>query len=112
MPFVGRAPNHHAKRPQSAPVAILRTDILQPAAVEGQQIAKAASVFVERVRNERQIASCQRGNLFRRTQPQFLQQNRGNQSTGIIVDGISFSIVWDREGGMLEKTCVVSHTSQ
>src|SRR6185437_11218488 len=63
MSFVGRAPNHHAKRPQSAPVAILRTDILQPAAVEGQQVAKAASVFVERVRNERQIASCQRGDL-------------------------------------------------
>ncbi len=106
-----RPADARAQRPDGAPVRVLRPDLLQPAAVERQEVAEPLRLGVERRLKERGVPRREPVDLALAL-AQFLEQNGQQERAGVVVGAVALREVRDRVRGVLEHPGRVGHPRQ
>ena len=92
-------------------MAVVRADLLEPAAVEAQEVAEPAPAAVEGVIQERGVGRRQPVDL-RRALAELLQEHGQQQRAGVVVGAVALGEIGDRRGGVLEHAGRVGHAHQ
>ena len=104
-----RASQDGTQCPQRATVAIVRTAIFQPMALVIHEVAKASGFGIEGIPDKSEITG---GQFARFSIAQFFQKRAHHQRAGIVVGGVTFEIVGNRENGVLQYAGLVRHVTQ
>src|SRR3546814_6428477 len=97
-----------AKRPEGAPIAVLRPPLLKPMAVIAHEIAEAADCGIPRMLDEARIAQGQRVVFRERPGVETVQQH---QRARIVVDAITVGAIGHDADAMLQDRSE-EHTSE
>jgi hypothetical protein len=107
-------PSHHLKgaqlrpsysntqRPQRPPVAILRTPLVQPAAIETHVVVEASGQRVEGVMQKGSTGTCQVPPQLRIV-PQLSDQDGKNKGPRIVIRAVTFTEIGHTENCMLKN---------
>ena len=106
-----RATHAGAEHPKGAAVAVVGADILEPAAIEAEEVAKPAFSPVECEVQECRVGRRQAVQLGRAL-AELLELDGQEQSPGVVVGAIAFGEVRDRGVGVLEHSGRVGHSNQ
>src|SRR3546814_11195277 len=95
-----------AKRPEGAPIAVLRPPLLKPMAVIAHEIAEAADCGIPRMLDEARIAQGQRVVFRERPGVETVQQH---QRARIVVDAITVGAIGHDADAMLQDSEIIAH---
>ena len=104
-----RAPHRGAQRPNRPAMAIFGSLLVEPAAVDAQEIVEARRFWIEGIVQERGVGCGQRpdtlGSFF-----QLAQQHRQNERAGVVVRAVAFRKIRRGEARVLENARRIGHT--
>ena len=111
MPFILRAPERRAHRPQGPGMAVLGAMLLQPSPLVIHEVAKPAGIRVESMPTKSQIGIRQPLQLRLRA-THFLHEHGEDKSAGVVVRAVGFVEVGHVIDRVLKDPRVVAHVDE